>query len=335
MDELISIIVPVYNIAPYLSGSIGSIRRQSYTNLEIIAVDDGSTDESLTVLRRMAEEEPRLRVLHQANAGVTRARLTGVAAAKGEWIGFVDGDDEIDPDMVARLLQNAREAGADISHCGYQMHVGSRVDFYYNTGRLIRQDQRSGLKDLIEGSCIEPGLCNKLFHKSLFHSLLHGEVMDFTVKNTEDLLMNYYLFREADSAVYEDFCPYHYMVRSGSAATGRLSVHKLRDPLLVLHTIRDDCADDPVLLRTVNARIAACLIGLATLPHGEREELTAPHRESARQELRALVPTLWRDAYSPRTRLLSTWAAFAPRCYAAAHRLYARARGTDKKYEVT
>lgn len=332
--ELISIIVPVYNISKYLLTSIGSISAQTYTNLEIITVDDGSTDDSLRVLQELAESEPRLRVLHQENGGVTRARMTGVSVSKGEWIGFVDGDDYIEPDMYERLLRNVQEYDADISHCGYQMVFPSRVDYYYNTGRLIRQDQATGLKDLLEGSFIEPGLCNKLFHKSLLQSLFHNDLMDCSIKNNEDLLMNFFLFREAESSVYEDFCPYHYMVRENSAATSKLNEHKLRDPLLVLKTIRDDCKDDKILLHTVNARLAGCLIGLATLPKGKQEILVKPYRAQARKELRMMMPELFRGGYSLRTKFHAAWAALLPESYSLAHRIYARLRGTDRKYEV-
>lgn len=334
LNELISIVVPVYNIAEYLPRSMKSISLQRCSHLEIIAVDDGSTDDSLRVLEALAEREPRLRVLHQENGGAASARLTGVAAAKGDWIGFVDGDDVIEPDMYARLLANAQQYHADISHCGYQMVFPSRVDYYYNTGRLVRQDRQSGLKDLIEGSFIEPGLWNKLFRRSLFHGLLQSGEIDFSVENNEDLLMNYYLFREADSAVYEDFCPYHYILRSNSAATAKLNEHKLRDPLLVLKTIREDCKADPVLLHAVNSRIAGCLVGLATLPRGEQEALVSPYRAQARRELRRLTPELIRGDYSRRTKLHAAWASCWPGSYSLAHKVYARLRGTDKKYEV-
>lgn len=107
--KLISVIVPVYNIAPYLPDCISSILRQSYTNIEVIAVDDGSTDDSWHILEKLAEVDNRLRVIHQENGGVTKARLTGIVSAQGEWIGFVDGDDVIEPDMYERLLAHYRK----------------------------------------------------------------------------------------------------------------------------------------------------------------------------------------------------------------------------------
>ena len=334
MNDLISIIVPVYNVAPFLQRSIGSIQNQTYQTLEVIAVDDGSTDDSLLTLESLAESDSRIRVIHQENSGVTSARLAGAAAARGEWIGFVDGDDEIEPDMYERLLQNALEYGADISHCGYQMVFPSRVDYYYNTGRIIRQDQRAGLKDLIDGSFIEPGLWNKLFHKSLFQGLFHSGKMDLSIKNMEDLLMNFYLFQNAKLSVYEDFCPYHYMVRKGSAATSKVNEHKLRDPLRVLKIIKNETADDTILQNAVNKRIAGCLVGLSTMKLDAQAELKKPYRDNARAELRQLLPELLRGNGSKKLKTMAAWAAVWPDSYSLVHEIYGEITGRNRKYEV-
>ena len=119
-EEKISVIVPIYNLAPWLGRCVESILAQTCENLEVILVDDGSGDDSLAIARSFAERDSRVKVIHQENAGVTTARLRGVAEATGDWIGFVDGDDELEPQMYARLLENAHSYGADISHCGYQ-----------------------------------------------------------------------------------------------------------------------------------------------------------------------------------------------------------------------
>ena len=335
MDEKISIIVPAYNIAPYIESCVQTIRQQTYSNIEILLVDDGSTDGTGDILDRIAAQDARVHIIHQKNGGVTKARFAGIKAATGEWVGFVDGDDAIDPDMYERLLDNARKYHADISHCGYQMVFPSRVDYYYNTGRLILQDQATGLKDLLEGSFIEPGLWNKLFHKSLLQSLFHSGAMDESIKNTEDLLMNFYLFRNADKSVYEDFCPYHYLVRKGSAATSKVNEHKLRDPLLVLRKIKKQTADDPVLKKAVDSRIIGALIGLSTMWLGDQANLILPYRTQARKELRAMIPQLLKDDYSIRTKFLSIWSAAWPWSYAVAHVIYSRIKGTYKKYEVS
>lgn len=127
--ELLSIVVPAYNLGAYLPRCLDSILNQTYENLEVIVVDDGSADDTRTVLTAYAATHDRVYAIFQENQGVTAARLRGVAEAKGEWIGFIDGDDEIEPQMYARLLENARENGAEISHCGHQvLFPGGRVE---------------------------------------------------------------------------------------------------------------------------------------------------------------------------------------------------------------
>src|SRR5699024_11032388 len=103
-------------------------------------VDDGSEDNTVEVIRAYADRDRRIRLIQKANGGVTSARLMGIQAAEGEYIGFVDGDDTIDADMFERLLKNAKKYHADISHCGYQMVFPNRVDYYHNTGRMIQQN---------------------------------------------------------------------------------------------------------------------------------------------------------------------------------------------------
>lgn len=241
MADLISVIVPVYNVADDLPRCLDSILAQKYPRIEMIAVDDGSSDHSGKVLDEYAQRHANIRVIHQENGGVTSARLRGVAEASGEWIGFVDGDDEIEPDMYERLLQNALKYDAEISHCGYQMHFADgRVNYFHNTGILEKQDKITALRELLSGERVEPGLCNKLFHKSLFEGL----AMPADIKINEDLLMNYYLFATADQTVYDDWCPYHYIVRSSSASRAKLNAHKIYDPIGVKEVIRKTAPDN-------------------------------------------------------------------------------------------
>ena len=328
--ELISVIIPVYNISPYIERCVQSVLRQSYSSIEIILVDDGSTDGSGTILDRLAYEDVRIKVIHQTNGGVTKARLTGVEAAAGDWIGFVDGDDFVESEMYEHLLHNAHIYNAEISHCGYKMVFANRVDYYYNKGGLTIQDNRTGLKDLLDGTFVEPGLWNKLFRRSLFHELLHNNQMDTSIKNMEDLLMNFYLFREANKSVYEDFCPYHYVIREGSAATKKKNKNKLRDPLRVLKIIRRELQGDPILLQSVNTRIAGKLIQLAVSEKDGKSKCS--YQIHARRELRKLLPTLLKGKYSNRTKILSAWAVISPSSYRSVHLLYSRFRGTDRKY---
>lgn len=104
-QDLISVIVPVYNVAKYLDVCIASIQKQTYTNLEILLIDDGSTDESGSICDRYALEDKRIRVIHQKNEGLSTARNKGVSACKGEYIAFIDSDDFIDKSFVESMYK--------------------------------------------------------------------------------------------------------------------------------------------------------------------------------------------------------------------------------------
>lgn len=334
-DNKISVIVPAYNVENYIEKTVKSICDQTYRNLEIILVDDGSKDDTPYILDYLEKQDERIRVIHKENGGVTSARLCGVGASTGEWIGFVDGDDYIEPNTYEMLLGNALQYQTDISHCGYQMVFPSRVDYYYGTGRFVEQDKKTGLKDLLEGTFVEPGLCNKLFNKKLFDVLLREQKMDLTIKNNEDLLMNYYLFVSSNKSIFIDECPYHYMVRKGSAATGAINQNKLQDPLKVLKILEKETVDDTELQMIVKRRIIAQLIRLSTLDLGNQKELIGECRAKARQELRKSISEIMKGQYSIRQKVMSIGASYMPTVYKMIYKYYQKKTGLDKKYEVS
>lgn len=331
MNNLISIIIPAYNIESRLPATLDSVLAQTYQNIEVIAVNDGSTDHTGEVLDRYASVDSRIKVIHKENGGVTSARMRGVAEASGDWIGFVDGDDFVEPQMYARLLENALKYGADISHCGYQMVFPSRVDYYYNTGKLLEQDHDAGLWDLVEGRFVEPGLVIKLYRRTLFGGLT--EKMDFSIRINEDVLMNYWLFKASGKSVYEDVCPYHYVLRPGSAATSKLNGNKLRDPLRVSRAVYDDA--DEKLRPAALARLARQLIGGASMGIADQPELIKPWRCECRRELRQKLPAILRcSAAGKKLKIMALVAAVCPWCYGLIHRVYAAFSGTDRKYDI-
>lgn len=128
-NRLVSIIVPVYKVERFLDGCVGSLLRQSYENLDIILVDDGSPDNCGAMCDAWAEKDGRIRVLHKANGGLSDARNQGVALAKGEYISFVDSDDYISPDYVEYLLSLMEQTGADIACGSCRVVHGGGEDF--------------------------------------------------------------------------------------------------------------------------------------------------------------------------------------------------------------
>lgn len=237
---MISVIVPAFNVEQTIKRTLDSILAQTYQNIEIIVVNDGSKDETGAIIDSYAAQNREIIAIHTQNQGVTAARLTGVKQASGEWIGFVDGDDEIEPDMYEMLLNNALQYEADISHCGYQMiFPDGRISYFHNTGCLVMQDKLTGLKDLLDGSLVEPGLCNKIFRKALFNPLLHSSIMKKDIRINEDLLMNYILFSFARRSVFFDVCKYHYLIRASSASRTEMNQYKIFDPIRVKQLILD------------------------------------------------------------------------------------------------
>ena len=241
-EPLISIVIPCYNIEAYIDRTLHSVFGQTYPNLEVIAVDDGSQDGTGAVLDRYAEMEPRLHVLHQKNQGVSYARLNGVAVSSGEYIGFVDGDDLVDPDMYERLYQNAAQYRADISHCGYRVITKNKVLYFNNTGIKKEQSSQLGVIDLLTGTEIVPGLCCKLYKRILFDPILAKQTaFDPSLRLNEDLMLNYFLFRNAKKSIYEDFCPYQYVKRENSASQSDSRLIDFEHPIRVRQIIYRDC----------------------------------------------------------------------------------------------
>ena len=125
---MISIIVPVYNVESYLRKCLDSILAQTYRDLEILVVDDGSTDGSGAICDEYAGKDDRIKVFHTENKGLSCARNLGLDSANGDWIGFVDSDDWIELDMYEVLLRKAEKTGADVVECGvYEEHSDETI----------------------------------------------------------------------------------------------------------------------------------------------------------------------------------------------------------------
>lgn len=316
----ISVIVPAYNNAPWLPRCLDSLLAQTYHNLEIIVVDDGSVDDTQNILKQYLEKDSRVCPIYQENRGVTSARLHGVREATGAWIGFVDGDDAVEADMYEHLLRNAIEHDADISHCGYQMNFeDNRVNYFHNTGVLEVYDRDTSLRELLSGAKIEPGLCNKLFRSDLFENLLGSDALDPEIKINEDLLMNFILFSNAKNSVFEDFCPYHYIVRNGSATRQQLNVHKIYDPIRVKESILS-VAPDGVIQAAQAAYLSTCVNVYNSIVTADQAGL-----EHDRREVRKMIlqHSAWFSLLSRKQQFLAGLIRYLPWAYRSIYRFYA------------
>lgn len=326
-NPLISVIVPVFNLETCIENTLRSIMAQTYRNLEIIVVDDGSADQSAAIITRLQDQDHRIQLIRQKNSGVVLARRTGVDHAKGEYIGFVDGDDMIDEDMYAFLLQNLLKENADISHCGYVMHVGERKDYYYGTKKYLVQDNSQGLYDLVSGEFVEPGLCNKLYKKEIIVEAINTPNMqDF--KNLEDLLINYYAFKLSKKSVYEDQCKYHYLIRKNSSATSKINAKKIFDPIRVIRIIKEDCSN-PKVKDAAYKRYIAMLIGASTVRYSK--EVHKDIMQMLKKETKAVLTS---SSLGPKIKTMFFVSTYLQGVYFVIRKIYAKITRIDKKYEV-
>ena len=318
-NELLSVIVPAYNIAPWLPKCLDSILAQERVNLEVIVVNDGSSDDTAAVLDAYAADHPQVHPIHKENGGVTSARLRGVAEAKGAWIGFIDGDDEIEPWMYRRLLSNAEKHQADISHCGHRVcFPDGRIQQIYGTNALHVHDTNQSLYELLDAGMVDGSLCTKVFRRELFEGL--DGWMDASIKNNEDLLMNYYLFSRCGKAVYEDVCPYKYLLRSGSASYRQGNERSFFDPIRVRQHILANCTPE-MEKEARNALIRNLLFAYGRLVV-EKGEGYGGYRKRVRQLIMEQKP--WFGLLSKRNAILANMICVAPWSFAVAYNGYVR-----------
>lgn len=330
MDKKISIIVPAYNIAPYLERCLESILAQTYRDLEVIVVNDGSTDDTGRILDRLAASDSRIRAIHKENGGVSSARIRGIAEAAGAYVGFVDGDDYVEPEMFGHLLRNLLENDADISHCGYRMvFPDGHVDLYHGTGKKLLQDHMTGLRDLLEGTTVEPGLWNKLYKKQIVQGFEQSPLWDSSIRINEDVLMNYILFSRAGKSVYEDIPFYHYILRKGSAATNHKRLEKARDPRLVMERILGDIAPDSPLYPAAYERYLRVLMGAAGQTDWPGEQ------RSAKKLLRRHALEAQRvSGLSRKFKLMVFGSVYLSPLYKLVRKIYEARTGINHKYDL-
>ena len=209
----ISVIVPVYKVEKYLDRCVESIVNQTYKNLEIILVDDGSPDNCPAMCDAWAEKDERIRVIHKENGGLADARNAGMDIATGDYIGFVDSDDWIEPNMYEVLLKNALKYDADISRCGLWLDTeNGSSDQIVEFRDITTLNKTEFIKGFLTGNYVQGITCNKLYKTTL----MEGERFTTDDGSSEDIMFNNRLADKLFKCVCEDIPLYHYCRREGS-----------------------------------------------------------------------------------------------------------------------
>ena len=214
-NELISIIVPVYKVEKYLEKCVKSILKQTYTNLEIILVDDGSPDKCGQLCDELAKTDDRIKVFHKENGGLSDARNYGVERANGEYIGFVDSDDYIHECMYEELYKAIKKSGTSIAECGVTRVYKNTLRPHYEGGDYFLVLDREGyLKEYLENKRLYGSAWCKLIHEDL------AKKIKFPIgKVYEDAFYTLELLKIVDRYTLISGNYYYYYIRENSITT--------------------------------------------------------------------------------------------------------------------
>lgn len=235
-QDVISVIVPVYNVDHYLRNCLNSILNQSYKNIEVILVDDGSTDTSGLICDEYAGIDTRIKVIHKKNEGVSSARNVGVDNASGNYIAFVDSDDYILNDYLEYLYKLQKKTNADISCCNFEF-------IYENTAmiktkkqeeNILEFDSKNALINLLYQKEIDTSLWGKLFESKHVKKHKFPEHKIF-----EDLAVFYKIVMESDKIVYSNLKKYMYLQRDNSIISANFNSSKLD----IIQVVENMCSD--------------------------------------------------------------------------------------------
>lgn len=286
----VSVIVPVYNCERYLRECLGSVLAQTHTALELIVVDDGSTDGSAAIADAAAAADPRVRVLHGPNAGQAAARNRGLDIATGDYMAFVDADDTVHPRMLQTLLDATGRFGADAASCRFSRrplprHPAIRRRYVHEAGAACE-------KFLYQAPDVTPGVWAHIFAASLFAGgtrFVEGIIY-------EDLELLFRLYRRARRVVMCDAPMYYY--RPNPASTINTWSARRLDVLRVTDGIERASADEPRLLAAARDRrlSAAFNIIMLNARHGRDADVQRACYAIIRERRRASL-------LNPRVRL--------------------------------
>ena len=226
-QPLISVIVPVYKVEPYLDRCVQSIVNQTYENLEIILVDDGSPDHCPAMCDAWAAQDGRVQVIHKENGGVSMARNAGISIARGVFFAFVDSDDWIAPNMIRSLLDLQKESQADVTGCcletvceGDAPLAQTEADnelFLYSFLEIVMNNFPHDAWSL----------CAKLYRADLFDKI--PQDLPAHLVMSEDIMLNTLLYQKCEKIVFTNYCYYYYFRDGNSAISGELKRQMVRD----------------------------------------------------------------------------------------------------------
>ena len=213
MKDIISVVIPIFNAEKYLCKCLDSVVAQTYKDLEIILVDDGSYDESGTICDEYAKIDSRIKVIHKKNGGASSARNAGIKVASGQYITFADSDDWLAKDMYGEMYNASITYDADTVVTGYFRVRGNQMRAHFFERDTVYTAEEA-LALLIQNDWMKNYSWNKLYKRSLYEGVSYPEGEIF-----EDIPVAYKLFEKSNRVVVLSACKYYYFLHKGSAVT--------------------------------------------------------------------------------------------------------------------
>lgn len=246
MKKKVSILIPCYNVEAYLPTCLDSITNQTYRDLQIVIVEDGSKDNTLAVAQKYAEKDERIEVYHQENKGVAYARNTLLSKIKGDLCLFVDGDDWIEPDMVEFLVKKVTEENADIATCGNVVNDNAIPSDY----KEFAMNQEQVIEHFLYHNELRGMLWNKLFSSSLLEGISFQEDISYG----EDALFCWNVMQRMSRMAFTTKALYHYRMNQNGISLGKFGPKKLSGHKVWTRICEDVASTWPQFLNIAQAR---------------------------------------------------------------------------------
>lgn len=261
-SELISVIVPVYNVEKYIDKCIGSLLNQTYKNLEIFLVDDGSTDSSSGICDRYALSDPRIKVIHKENGGQSDARNVALDLISGEYVLFVDSDDFVESEYIEFLYALLKSCDADISICSSKFLNENYEVLKKKVWKFEKKElnNREALFELLHTKYFSCEPWDKLFKSSLFEDIRFPKGKIF-----EDLGTVYKVFLKSSKVVFGNKAYYNYLCRNGSTMNDTFRISRLQSAYFVEEMVQVVTEKYPDLKKMGDCRRFTTYVGLLRL----------------------------------------------------------------------
>lgn len=254
-NDLVSILIPAYNVEDYIEDCLKSVIKQSYENTEIIIVNDGSTDRTLDICKKYCKKDKRIVIINKKNGGVSEARNVALSKCNGNYIAFVDSDDVIDGDYINRLMCAIVDNNADVACCGYKKikkisAIAKKARYRNHQNKTFNNIE--ALESLLYQKELDTSLWDKIIKKSCFRGIKFNDVKIF-----EDLDVMYKIFGNSKKIVYVDDELYYYRIRPESLTNKKISEDNLKVLDIVLTMKKNIVKKYPSLEGACNSRLLA------------------------------------------------------------------------------